>query len=186
MANLFEASSILYYLILPLIVGMGIDTRYRHRYGVAMAVGLIFYLFCCLWNLSGQASSLSEVEPIIVLIVIGVSLLMIGIIFEWRSDSSFFQRNALVFLTISVAGLPLYMIKYIVEGKAPIGYPESLLPLMQFTLALIALVVVANVFETRIYARKEGRIEYQKRLEEDDEFDMDYEAMDELEIEEVL
>ncbi len=179
MANLFEASSILYFLILPMIIGMGIDSRYGHRYAVAAAFGSIFYLFCGIWGTSGQTSILSEMEPIIILIVLGLSMLIIGIIFEWGSDGSILQRNALVFLTVSVAGIPLFMIKYIGEGKLAISYPASLLPLLQFTLALIALVVLANIFETRIYHRNEGRMADKQELTEDEELLMDYEAMDE-------
>lgn len=185
MADLFEPSCILYFLVLPMIIGMGIDTRYKYRYALAMSFGLAFFLFCCLWDMYVEASSLSEIEPIIILILIALSMLMVGIIFEWKSDSSLFQRNALVFFIISVAGLPLYMIKYIVEGKAGIGYPGSLLPLLQFTLALIALVVVTNVFEMRLYRSREGEIEGLQRHEED-EFQIDYEAMDEREIERSL
>ena len=165
-----------------MIIGMGIDTRYKYRYALAMSIGLIFFLFCCLWDMFVETPSLSEIEPIIILILLGLSMLMVGIIFEWKSDSSFFQRNALVFFIVSVAGLPLYMIKYIVEGKAGIGYPGSLLPLLQFTLALIALVIVTNVFEMRLYKSREGEIECLQRQEEDD-FEIDYESMDEREIE---
>ena len=182
MASLFEPSSILYFLVLPMIIGIGIDTRYKYRYALAMSIGLIFFLFCCLWDMFVETPSLSEIEPIIILILLGLSMLMVGIIFEWKSDSSFFQRNALVFFIVSVAGLPLYMIKYIVEGKAGIGYPGSLLPLLQFTLALIALVIVTNVFEMRLYKSREGEIECLQRQEEDD-FEIDYETMDEREIE---
>ena len=186
MADIFEASSILYFLILPMIIGMGIETRYKHRYPFGMLFGLIFYLVCGFWSVFSQASSLSEVEPIIILIILGFSILMIAIIFERKSDTSVFQRNALVFLTVSVAGLPLYAIKYVVEGKASVGYPESLLPLFQFTLALIALVVLANIFEKRIYAKKEGIIEDEYLLGEDEELDMDFEAIEESDIGEGL
>jgi len=186
MADLFEASSILYFLILPIVIGMGIDSRYKHRYPVGMLFGLIFYLVCCSWGTFGQTSSLTEVEPIIILIVLGLSILVIGIIFERKGDTSVFQRNALVFLTVSVAGLPLYAIKYFVEGKAPVGYPESLLPLFQFTLALIALVVLANIFEKRIYAKNEEIIEDKYLLREDEELEMDYETMEESDIGESL
>ncbi len=186
MADLFEASSILYFLIIPIVIGIGIDSRYKHRYPLGMLFGLIFYLVCGSWSTFSQTSSLSEAEPIIILIVLGLSMLVIGIIFERKGDTSVFQRNALVFFTVSVAGLPLYAIKYFVEGKAPVGYPESLLPLFQFTLALIALVVLANIFEKRIYARKEGIIEDEYLLGEDEELDMDFEALEEADIGESL
>lgn len=182
MADLFEASSILYFLILPMIIGMGIESRYKHRYPLGMLFGLTFYLVCGSWGTFGQTSNLSEVEPIVIMIVLGFSIFMIGILLERKGESSVFQRNALVFLTVSLAGLPLYAIKYVVEGKAPVGYPESLLPLFQFTLALIALVVLANIIEKRIYIKKEGIIEDEYILGEDEELDMDYEAIEESDI----
>lgn len=186
MADLFEASTILYFLILPMIIGMGIESHYKYRYPLGMLYGLIFFLVCGSWSAFSQTSSLSEVEPIIILIILGFSILMIAIIFERKGDTSIFQRNALVFLTVSVAGLPLYAIKYVVEGRASVGYPESLLPLFQFTLALIALVVLANIFEKRIYTRKEGILQDEYLLGEDEELDMDFEAMEESDIGESL
>lgn len=172
MGNLFVATGILYFLILPTLIGFGIDSRNKHKYAAAVLFGVIFFLFCGLWSVFGPSSSISEIEPMIILILLGMSLFAISKIFERKSDRGVLQRNALMFLAIMVAGLPLYMIRNIVEGRTSTDYPASLLPLIQLTLTLFALVMITNVFEARIYNEKEGRLLEKQELESDGKLDI--------------
>ncbi|UCE73114.1 MAG: hypothetical protein JSV56_08725 [Methanomassiliicoccales archaeon] len=172
-------TSIFYYLILPLIIGLGIDSQSKNRYAVGAACGVIFFLFYGCWIYLAPSSSLSELEPIIVLIVLGLSLWVISIVYELNSGFSIFQRYTLVFLVISISGLPLYMIKSIVEGRFTVDYPASMLPLLQFTLMLVALVVLANIYEARVYDRKERKsIISAQRME--DECELKFEDIDDF------
>ena len=167
-----------------MVLGMGINTHHRYRYAIGAAFGMIFYGFCGFWAFFNPVSSLSLQNSVLILIAIGLLLLLITCIFEWRKDTSIFQRQAIVFLTISIAGLPLFMIKNVIEGEAAGGYPGSLLPLLGFGLVLIALLLVANILESRIYARKEGRI--RERYGESDDIKLDAlgEAKDKLKAQE--
>lgn len=168
MSTSVELMGIIYFLIVPMLIGMGINTYHRYRYTMGAAFGLIFYLFCGFWAVFNPSSSLSELRPVLVLIAIGFFTLLICSIFEWKRETSVFQRHAVVLLTISIAGLPLNMIKNIIEGEAVVGYSASTLSLLGYGLVLVALLFVANIIESRIYARKEGRIEQIYTLSDDE------------------
>ena len=180
MADILDFTGILYYLIIPILVGLGVDSHYKHRHVVSVVFGLIFFSFCSFWVRFGPDPTLSELEPILILIPIALSLFLNSAVFERKSSTSVFQRNSLTFLAISLAGLPLFGIKNIIEEKMQVEYPASLLPLLEFTLALMALVVVANIFESGIYARKEGAQANKREFQMDDDLMIDNDSLGDL------
>jgi hypothetical protein len=83
---------------------------------------------------------------------------------------------------VSFSGLPLIGIRAVIEGEMGFSYPASILPLFQFTLAIVGLVVLANVVETRLYSRNEGVAE-KSVLRDKDIINMKFRDMDEIIIE---
>jgi hypothetical protein len=183
MVEPLEPTFIFYFLILPMVIGIGIDSRVKNKYAFGALCGVIFYFFLAFWTYYRISPAYAEMEPIIILITCGLSLLLIGFIFEFRIPSSNVQRHAVVFLAVALNGLPLLMIKAVIEGRMGFEYPSSMLPLFQFTLAVVGLVVLANVFETRLYLKNEGKAKKMIRKAED-LLDMKFEDMDEMDIEE--
>jgi drug/metabolite transporter (DMT)-like permease len=169
---------IFYFLILPIVIGCGVDSRIRNRYAIGALCGVLFYLFVSFWTFIGISASISVLEPVFILIALGFSILIIGFFFEMKRKSSKIQRHALVFLTISASGIPLFVIKAIVDGTMGIEYPASLLPLTQFTLAIVGLVLLANILEARMYAKNEAKDRKIVKKSED-LLDMKFEDMDE-------
>jgi hypothetical protein len=183
MVEPLEPTFIFYFLILPMIIGMGIDSRVKNKYAFGALCGVIFYFFLGFWTYYEISAAYAELEPIIILIACGLSLLLIGFIFELRRPSSNVQRHAVAFLAVALNGLPLIMIKAVIEGRMGFEYPASTLPMFQFTLAVVGLVVLANVIETRLYLKNEGTAK--KMIQKAEELlDMKFEDIDEMDIEE--
>jgi hypothetical protein len=162
-----QPTFILYFLVLPMVIGSGIDIRTKNRVAFGAACGVILYVFMGLWTYFGPSSSLGALEAMIILVVFGLSVLTIGLLYEYKRPISSIQRHATAFLAVSLSGLPLYMVKAIIDGQFGIGYPASLLPLFQFMLALVGLVFIANIFESRMYEKNEGSLLKPDHREED-------------------
>jgi hypothetical protein len=172
---------IFYFLVLPMAVGIGIDSKVKNKYPYGAACGFIFYFICALWVHFGISPHHGVVEPIIVMIAVGLSLFLVGTSFEYKRPHSGFRRHAIVFCAVSVSGLPLYAIRTIIIGDLGFAYPESTLPLFQFTLAVIGLVVLANVLSARLYLKNELSV-VKKEHKDEDLISMRFEDMDEVAI----
>jgi hypothetical protein len=85
-------------------------------------------------------------------------------------------------LAVTLNGLPLTMIKAVIEGRMGFEYPASILPMVQFTLAVMGVVVLANLLESRLYLHNEGTTKKMVTKAED-LLDMKFEDMDEMDIE---
>lgn len=179
MAEPLQYTFIFYFLVLPMVIGMVIDAKIKSRYPYGAACGFIFYSVCALWVYYGVSPNHGVVEPIIVMIAMGLSLLLIGYFFEYKRPHSDFRRHAIVFLTVSVSGLPLYAVNAIITGELGFAYPQSALPLFQFILAVIGLVVLANVIATRLFLKNEG-VAIKKQPREEGITSMKFEDIDEV------
>lgn len=183
MVEPLEPTFIFYFLVLPMVIGMGIDSRIKNKYAFGAMCGVIFYFVLGFWTYYGFSTAYAEIEPIIILITCGLSLLFIGFVFEFRRPSSNVQRHAVVFLAVALNGLPMIMIKAVIEGRMGFEYPASILPLIQFTLAVVGSIILANVFETRLYLKNEATAKKMVQKAED-LLDMKFEDIDEMDIEE--
>lgn len=182
MVEPLEPTFIFYFLVLPMVIGMGVESRIKNRFAFGAMCGVIFYFFVGIWTYYGISSAYAELEPVIILVTCGLSLLFIGFVFELRRPSSSVQRHAVVFLAVAICGLPLIMIKAVIEGRMGFEYPASILPMFQFTLAVVGLVVLANLLETRLYLHNEGTAK--KMVTKAEELlDMKFEDLDEMDIE---
>lgn len=155
MQEVLDPLFLFYFLVMPIVVGMGIDSKIKNRYPFGASCGVVFYLGCAIWNYMGLSGKLAMMEPVIALIFAGMGILFIGLIFEYKRPVSGFSRHAVVFLTVSSSGLPLYAILKIIRGEMGFVYPGSILPLFQFVLAVLGIVVLANIIEARLYSKNE-------------------------------
>ncbi len=181
MVEVLNPLFLFYFLILPMIVGMGIDSRIRNRYPYGAACGVISFFVIAIWTHMGISARWGLLEPLMVLTVTGLSIILIGLAYEHKRPVSKFTRHAVVFSAVAFSGLPLYAVFRIMRGEMGFEYPAAVLPLFQFTLAVVGLVVLANVIETRLYTRNEGKNRKSIHREED-LLDMRFEVMDEFSI----
>lgn len=181
MVEILDPLFLFFFLILPMVVGMGIDSKIRNRYPYGAACGVISFFVIAVWTNRGISARWGRLEPVIVLMVTGLSILLIGLAYEHKRPVSKYARHAVVFTAVAFSGLPLYAVFRIMRGEMGFEYPASVLPLFQFTLAVVGLVVLANVLETRLYTRNEGK-DRRSIHREEDLLDMRFEDMDEFSI----
>jgi hypothetical protein len=179
MVEVFDPIFLFYFLVLPMVVGIGIDSKIKNRYPYGAACGVVFFFICALWIRMGVSAEWGILEPIFVLIVAGGCLLFIGLVFEHKRPVSGFSRHSMVFLAVAFSGLPLYAIHRIIQGEMGFEYPASVLPLFQFTLAVVGLVVLSNVLEARFYSKNEGADRKVHHMDKDI-VDIRFEDMDDL------
>jgi hypothetical protein len=181
MVEVLDPLFLFYFLVLPMVVGMSIDSKIRNRYPYGAACGVISFFVIAIWTHMGISAKWGLIEPVMVLMVTGLSILLVGLAYEHKRPVSKFTRHALVFSAVAFSGLPLYAVFRIMRGEMGFEYPAAVLPLFQFTLAVIGLVVLANVLETRLYTRNEGK-DRRSINREEDLLDMRFEDMDEFSI----
>ena len=179
MVEVLEPLFLFYFLVLPMVVGMGIDSKIKNRYPYGASCGTIFFVVSALWMNLGIPGELAILEPIIVLTLAGAGMLFVGVLFEYKRPVSNVTRHALIFLVVAASGLPLYAIFRVIQGEMGFEYPTSVLPLFQFTLAVLGLVVLANVIAARLYWKNEGA-ERKLARKEEDLVKMKFKDMDEL------
>jgi hypothetical protein len=181
MVEVLDPLFLFYFLILPMVVGMGIDSKIRNRYPYGAACGVFSFFVIAIWTHMGISARWGLLEPVMVLMVTGLSILLIGLAYEHKRPVSNFTRHAVVLTAVAFSGLPLYAVFRIMRGEMGFEYPASVLPLFQFTLAVVGLVVLANVLETRLYTRNEAK-DSKSIHREEDLLDMRFEDMDEFSI----
>ena len=182
MVEPLQFTFIFYFLILPMVVGVGIDSKVKNKYPYGASCGIIFYFVCTIWMYFGISLQHGILEPVLIMIAVSGALLVIGFSYEHKRPESSFRRHAIVLLAVSFSGLPLVGIRAIIEGNMGFSYPASLLPLFQFTLAVVGLVVLANVLEARLYSKNEAMAKKRVHMEEDI-INMKFRDMDEMIIE---
>jgi hypothetical protein len=145
---------------------MNVKFRNKYRYVICAAIGIIFFTVYGLWYILVPASQMHAIEPIVIMILAGFSLFFSSWMLERNTDKSAYRRIALVFMTISICWLPLYLVKAIISGEIILGYPVSVLLILECCLLLVVLIMAVNLLESHIYAgteiRKAPSIGYQQ------------------------
>jgi hypothetical protein len=182
MVEPLQLTFIFYFLVIPMVIGVGIDLKLRNKYPFGASCGVIFYFICAAWMYFGISLEHGILEPVLIMIAVSSSIFIIGFSYEHKISQSIFRRHAVVLLAVSISGLPLIGIRAIIQGEMGFTYPASALPLFQFTLAVVGLVVLANVMEALLYSKNEGMDE--KSVKKDEDLtSMKFRDMDEMIIE---